>query len=453
MHTDTIAAIATATAPAGIGVIRLSGADAVAVADRVFRPAGGKTLSQLEGYRAAYGKVYDADGPIDEAVALRFTAPHSYTGEDVVELSCHGGTYLLQRALRAVLANGARMAEPGEFTRRAFENGKLDLTAAESVMDLIGAQGEQAHAAALSVKDGATFREIEAVRSRLLHAAASLAAWADFPDEDVPAVDGDSLLAALLDAEQRLDALRRTADQGKILREGAEVVIVGKPNVGKSTVMNRLARWDRSIVTEVAGTTRDAIEETVSVRGVPLRITDTAGIRETGDPVEAIGVSIARKKMDSAALILAVFDRSRPISEEDRELLKSLQGRRAVLLLNKTDLPPAFDKSALPEGSRTVALSAKQDPTDPLEEAILSAVGMDRLDPSAGILANARQLDCAMRALQAVRDAANALRSGVTLDAVGVCLDDALAALYELTGETVSEQVVDDVFRRFCVGK
>lgn len=453
MPTDTIAAIATATAPAGIGAIRISGPDAASIADRVFSAANGNRLTELSGYRAAFGKVFDADGIIDEAVALRFCAPHSYTGEDVVELFCHGGTYLLRRTLRAVLANGARMANAGEFTRRAFENGKLDLTAAESVMDLIGAQGQQAHSAALSAKSGATFAGVEAIRDRLIQVASSLAAWVDFPDEDVPEVDGGELLTALLEAEKRLEQLQKTADQGRILREGIEVAIVGKPNVGKSTVMNLLARCDRSIVTDLPGTTRDAIEESVSVGGVPLRLTDTAGIRDTDDPIEAIGVTISRQKLESAGLILAVFDRSRPLNDEDKELLSLIKGRKCVVLLNKTDLAPAFDETDLPDISSVVSLSAKFDPADKLEAAIVEAVGLGQLDLSAGIIANERQLGCAMRAGQAVRDAIDALKCGTTLDAVGVCIDDALAALCELTGERVSEQVVDDVFRRFCVGK
>lgn len=453
MPTDTIAAIATATAPAGIGAIRISGPEAAQVADRVFSAVNGVSLAELSGYRAAFGKVSDADGLIDEAVALRFVAPHSYTGEDVVELFCHGGTYLLRRALRAVLANGARMANAGEFTRRAFENGKLDLTAAESVMDLIGAESQQAHQAALSAKNGATFAGVESIRDQLVQVASSLAAWVDFPDEDVPEVDDRDLLSALQDAEMSLDRLQRTADQGRILREGIEVAIVGKPNVGKSTVMNLLARCDRSIVTDLPGTTRDAIEERVSVGGVPLRLTDTAGIRDTEDPVEAIGVSISRQRLESAGLILAVFDRSRPLDSEDAELLSLIKGRKCVILLNKADLDPAFDQSQLPNGLTAVTLSAKFDPADRLEDAITEAVGLGQLDLSAGIIANERQLGCVMRAKQAVSDAIGAIEGSMTLDAVGVCIDDALAALCELTGERVSEQVVEDVFRRFCVGK
>ncbi len=453
MYTDTIAAIATSTAPAGIGAIRISGPDAAQIADRVFSAAGGRKIAELKGYQAVFGKVFDREGDIDEAVVLRFVAPHSYTGEEVVEIFCHGGSYLLRRTLRALLFEGARPAQAGEFTRRAFENGKLDLTAAESVMDLIGAQSEQAHSAALSAKKGATFAGVEAARDCLVKIAADLAAWVDFPDEDVPAVDSGDMLSSLFDVQKRLEKLLSTAEKGRILREGLEVTIVGKPNVGKSTVMNLLSRRDRSIVTDIAGTTRDAIEETVSIGGIPLRLTDTAGIRDTNDPIEAIGVDISRQKLESADLVLAVFDSSRPFDSEDIRLLKLTEGKRCLYLINKDDLAPEFDPNLLPEGANLLTLSAKNDPADSLEAAIVASVGMDKLDLSAGIVANERQLGCVMRASQAVTDATEALKSGMTLDAVGVCIDDALSSLCELTGENVSEQVVEDVFRRFCVGK
>ncbi len=453
MRKDTIAAIATATAPAGIGVVRISGQDACAVADRVFCAFNGKKSAELDGYNAAFGRVSSSSGVIDEAVALRFKAPHSYTGEDVVELSCHGGTYILRRVLRAVLDAGARMAEAGEFTRRAFENGKLDLTSAEAVMSLIGAQNEQAHLAALSAKEGAVFRSVCEIRDALVGCAADLAAWVDFPDEDVPAVDSENLKSSLRQAINRLDRLIATAECGKILNEGVDTVIVGKPNVGKSTVMNLLSRQSKSIVTDVPGTTRDVIEDTVNVGGITLRLADTAGLRYTDDPVEAIGVDIARKRLVSAALIIAVFDRSRPLDSEDHALLEKIKGRSAVVIINKSDLEPKFELSNLKTDNEPIVISAKFDSADKIEAAVAKAIGIDRFDLSGAIIANERQLDCARRSRRAAEDAVNAIETGYTLDAVGVCIDDALAALAELTGERVSESIVNDVFSRFCVGK
>lgn len=449
---DTIAAISTAATPAGIGVIRISGDNACKIADSVFHSANGKALCEMRGYRAAYGHVYDADELIDEAVALKFAAPHSYTGEETVEISCHGGTYILRKTLRSLLNNGARLAEPGEFTRRAFMNGKLDLTEAESVMDLIGADSEQAHYAAISAREGATFDAVEKAKSILLDADSSIAAWSDFPDEGVPDVDGSELSTQLQSVKEQLELLIATADSGRIIRDGINTVIAGKPNVGKSTVMNLLARCNRSIVTDIAGTTRDVIEETVNVGGIKLRLADTAGLHDTSDPVEAVGVDLASNRIGSAELIIAVFDGSREPDDNDINLINLIKNRRHVSVVNKSDLPTKFttvDK-LLPDA---VVISAKNDSPEELEKAIVSAIGVDQFDPSAGVISNERQLDCARRAGAAVNDALNALASGITLDAVGVCIDDAVAALCELTGENVSENVVDRVFSRFCVGK
>ena len=450
---DTIAAISTSAAPAGIGVIRISGDQACEVADRVFRAAGGVKLSDLEGYRAAYGHVLGSDGNIiDEAVALRFAAPHSYTGEDVVELSCHGGTYVLSHALRAVIAAGARPAHAGEFTRRAYLNGKLDLTAAESVMDIIGASGEQAHRAAVGARSGAVFSAAQSIKAMLLSASSSLAAWSDFPDEEVPEVDESELKDLLCSAAEQTQRLIDSADCGRILRDGVHTVIAGKPNTGKSTVMNLLLRCSRSIVTDVAGTTRDVIEESANVAGIRLRLADTAGLRDTDDPVESAGIDIARDRISSAELIIAVFDGSRPLDAADNELIELIKGRKYVAVINKSDLPPAFAAADLGLDS-PVRVSAKFDAPDAIEAAIASALGTDKFDASAGVIANERQLGCVRRAFFAVSDAISAIDGGVTLDAVGVCVEDALTALCELTGERASDAVIDEVFSRFCVGK
>ncbi len=449
---QTIAAIATPSAAAGIGVIRISGDEACVIADKVFKSLKGCPVSQMKGYTAALGDLYDSKGHIDRAVALRFAAPRSYTGEDVVEFSCHGGVYLLRRALQAVLAAGARMAHSGEFTRRAFLNGKLDLTAAESVMTLISAKGSGAHKAALAAQGGAIFDAVQSIKGSLISADADLAAWTDFPDEDVPYVESTTLKSNLSEAKSRLSALISTAERGKLLTQGVTTAIVGKPNVGKSTVMNLLAGFDRSIVTDIAGTTRDVIEDSVNVAGYTLILADTAGIRSTDDPIEAVGVELARKKMENAQLIIAVFDLSRPFDSEDFELISALQGRPHIALLNKCDLPLAANIHQV-NFENAVKISAKFDSADSIEQALEGVLGSADLDADAGIIANDRQLDCVNRAFLAVEDAISALDNGFTFDAVGVCIDDAISALCELTGERASESVVDEVFSRFCVGK
>ena len=449
-----IAAISTPDAVGGIGVIRISGAGADAIADRVFRPAGKKRLTELPGYRAAYGHVYDGEALLDECVALVFRAPHSFTGEDTVELSCHGGLYVTRRVLRAVLDAGARPADRGEFTKRAFLNGKIDLAEAESVMNVIGAAGDRALRAAAQTGSGALSRKLAALRGRLTHLSAALAYWSDDPDEDVPEADPDALGASLDGLIGELDTLTRDYDNGKAFTEGVRCVICGSPNVGKSTLMNLLAGEERSIVTEIPGTTRDVVEETVRLGDVLLRLADTAGLRQTGDVVEAIGVQRARERIGQAELILAVFDASEPLTHADRELLEACGGRRCVIVLNKTDLPPRVQVGDVAAyASETVLLSAKTgEGAQALTEAINRVCAGDAAE-NALLLTGERQRQCCQRARSALADAREALAGGVTLDAVSVLLDEALRAMMEMTGENVSDAVIGEVFARFCVGK
>lgn len=451
-----ITAISTAASPAGLGVIRLSGDGAMRIADKVFCPVtAGKTLSSLPGYRAAYGHVKDAEGVFDECVATVFRAPHSYTGEDVVELSCHGGLYLLQRALRALIAAGAAPAEAGEFTRRAFLNGKVDLTQAEAVMDLIGANGRLAAKTALAAREGAVYRRLQGLKETLIGLQAQFSAFVDYPDDDIPELNVTTLEQTLNEAQTTLCALLSTYDAGKLLREGVDTVIVGSPNVGKSTLMNVLAGCERSIVTPIAGTTRDVVQETVRVGELCLRLSDTAGIRHTDDAVEAIGVERSRRQLESAALVLAVFDGSRPLSEDDLELLEQLPSDTTIAVINKQDLPQKINgKYILKKIEHVVYVGAAQGSgLEELAQAIETVTGLYRLSESETVLATERQRHCVCRALTALQEAAAALQAGMTLDAVSVNVDGALAALLELTGERVTEAVVDGIFARFCVGK
>ena len=452
---EVIAAISTPLMSAGLGVIRISGENAAEIADRVFRSISGKKLAEISGYSALYGHVFDKKGDIDEVVALNFRAPHSFTGENAVELSCHGSVYILKRTLAALIAAGARLARAGEFTRRAFENGKMDLSAAESVMSLIGAESQLEHSAALSGREGVLFRRIDEIKGELTALSAHLSAWVDFPDEDVPEVSHDELYSGLKWAQKQLNRLICDFDRGKILREGIDTVIVGRPNVGKSTFMNMLCGADRSIVTDIAGTTRDIVEESVSVGGVKLRLQDTAGLHDTNDQVEKIGVEKARRRIETAALVLAVFDGSEPLSNDDLSLIKALKDRRAIAVINKCDLDMKIEAELVSSVIKnTVVLSAKSgENAEMVEKAILSLSGLDGLDPTCAMMTTERQRDCAERAKSALNDGIATLEAGLTFDAVGVMLDEAIAALCELSGERVSDSIVDEVFSTFCVGK
>lgn len=451
----TIAAISTPMGTGGIVVIRISGPQAIEIADRVFKSFKSKKLRDQKGYTALYGRIFDKDRLIDEAVALVFKAPHSYTGEDVVELSVHGGVYVAKSVLRAVLSAGATLAGPGEFTRRAFENGKLDLTQAEAVMQLISSAGEQELRASLAAREGTVSRKIEEITNQLLFYAAELAVYSDYPDEDIPELETDSFTKGLESVKAGLEQLLSTYDAGRILREGIDTAIVGRPNVGKSTLMNLLLGCQRSIVTPIPGTTRDVVEETVVLGSVKLKLADTAGLRESEDIVEQIGVERTRQRLKTAELILAVFDSSEALTGQDMELIDECRRRPSVAIINKTDLQNKLDRQPFESAGITVVeISAKTGSgLNQLTKAIEQVTGIAKLDTSAAILGSERQRACADRALKHVTDAIETINLGFTLDAVAVCIDAALAELYSLTGKRVTNEVVDEVFRRFCVGK
>lgn len=454
-QSKTIAAIATAQAAGGIGIVRISGDEALRVADKVFKASKGLLLSQSEGYRAYHGKVWDKGKAVDEAVCLVFRAPHSYTGEDVAEISCHGGLFIMRRVLQAVLSAGAVPAQAGEFTRRAFCNGKIDLDQAEAVMALISAQGEQAAIAALTSLEGNLGKKIHACAKPLIRAAALLSAWVDYPDEDIEEIESEHLKALFIRIKMQLADLLENYDVGQAATRGVETAIVGRPNVGKSTLMNLLTGYERSIVTEYAGTTRDTVEETVVVGGLTLHLADTAGIRITDNPVEHIGVERAMKKLARAQLVLAVFDGSDPLTGEDKQLLEQCKGKRTIAVINKTDLPRAIDLAYINSiAAKTVEISATSgEGIEKLTRAVAKLLGTEDFDPGSAMLANERQRLCCKRAVGWLDEALKTLELGHTLDATGVCLDAAIEALLELTGEKAGEAVINEIFSSFCVGK
>lgn len=452
---NTIAAISTAQGEGGIGVIRISGESAIEIADKIFKNINNKKLTDMKGYTAAFGKVIFGGEEIDEAVALVFRAPHSYTGENVVELSCHGGVYVTARVLRAALDSGARPAEPGEFTKRAFLNGKMDLTEAEAVADIISARSKSAARAALCVKDGALRAKLDDIKNDLLNLASHLSAWADYPEEDIAEVTDDMIFDACDKAISSLSHLLDTYDSGQAVKEGIDTVIAGRPNVGKSTLMNLLSGSERSIVTDIPGTTRDVVEDTVLVGDVILRLSDTAGLRSTNDEVEKIGVEKARKRLEQCGLLLAVLDNSRELNDEDFSLLKEAKNVPTIVIINKTDLVGKLDTDKIEDYCDNIikVSAASGEGKEEIISAVRKIAGTDKLNPSEGILSNERQRTAVVNALRSVTEAKESLKNGMTYDAVTVSLEEAISAVLELTGERVSEEIVDRVFHNFCVGK
>ncbi|MBR2640505.1 MAG: tRNA uridine-5-carboxymethylaminomethyl(34) synthesis GTPase MnmE, partial [Oscillospiraceae bacterium] len=350
---------------------------------------------------------------------------------------------------------GAGLAGPGEFTKRALLNGKLTLTQAEAVMDLISSKSASAGKAALAMRDGTLYRKIRSVTEELTELETHLAAWSDYPEEDVEELSDEHLESVLKKTSAVLKRLMETYDAGKIIREGATTVIAGKPNVGKSTLMNLISGRDRSIVTEIAGTTRDVVEESVLVGDIPIRLLDTAGLRDTEDAVERIGVDMANTEIDRCDVVIAVFDSSRPFDETDFELIEKLKGRPAVAVINKSDLEIQADVDAVKAGfENVVTISARKgDGEEEFRNALATVLKTADLDPAEPVMANERQLDCVRRAKKAIDEALDAVAFGMTLDAVGICIETSLDALYELTGEKASDAVIEKVFEKFCVGK
>lgn len=450
---STIAAIATPDAVGGISVIRISGENALQIASSVFK--GTKIPSEMDGYTCSYGNIIEDEKIIDDVVVTVFRAPKSYTGEDVAEISCHGGRFITKKILRLVLKQGAQSAAPGEFTKRAFLNGKLSLTQAEAVMDVISSGSENQLKYANALKNGSVFRRVTSVKEKLVEILGNLAAWADFPEEDVPEVSPQVLRQEIDRVVKELTKILNTYDYGRIVREGINTVICGKPNVGKSTLMNVLSGCQRSIVTDIAGTTRDTIEESVRLGELTLRLTDTAGIRETDDVIESMGVDIAYRKIDEADLVLAVFDSLKPLDEKEIELIDHLSGKKSVCVINKIDGECKIDKNFL-YGSfeNIVEISAKNE--EGIEKLSLILEKMFLTDNSESddyVIVNERQKECLENSLLNLREALEIIGNGEMLDAVTVVLDSALSCLMQLTGESVSDTVIDDVFSRFCVGK
>lgn len=452
---STIAAISTAQGQGGIGVIRVSGEDSFTIVDKIFKSVSGKKIMDIKGYTALFGHIYNNEEVLDEAVVLKYVAPKSFTGENVVEISCHGGMYITKEVLNAVIMSGASLAEPGEFTKRAYLNGKMDLTEAESVMDIISAKSKSAARAALFVKDGALFKKSQQVKQLLLDKAAHLSAWADYPEDDIPEVTEDSIMEAIEESISILEKLLSTYDMGQVVKEGIDTVIVGRPNAGKSTLMNLLVGREKSIVTNIAGTTRDVVEDTVLVGNVMLKLSDTAGIRDTDNEIEKIGVQKTFDKINGAGLVIALFDNNEELNSEDIDLINKIKDMPCIAVINKIDLEDKVDKKYITNNIENVVyISAKQqDNIDELKNMIEKIAGTEDFDPSAGIVANERQRNAIRNAVNSLYEAKESLAMGMTMDAITVSLQETIDYLLELTGEKAGEEIVDSVFHNFCVGK
>ena len=455
--TDTIAAIATPLGESGIGVIRISGSKAYDVGDAIFQSKSSLPLAQRRDRSIQYGLIVDDDGKaVDEVILLIMKGPRSYTAEDVLEIQCHGGRQSLSEILGLVLRHGARLANPGEFTQRAFVNGRIDLAQAEAVMDVIQAKSAQGLTSAVSQLEGRLSRVVGDMRLHLTDFITRLEVTVDYPEEDLEEIEVPDIAGAIREMEQRLDAMLAESKSGRMMRDGVMAAIAGTPNAGKSSLLNRFLETERAIVTDVPGTTRDVIEEWITIQGVPICLVDTAGIRSTDDTVEQIGVRRAKEYMDRADIILVVVDQSRPLQEEDRQILETARGRQALIVLNKEDLQPAFETEELQSyGLPLLSISASTGAgMGELKDAMLSlALKQGLTAAQSALLANTRHIELVRQSREALQRALDAIEAGMPVDCAIVDIREAWELLGSITGDTVHDDIIEEIFSRFCLGK
>lgn len=453
---DTICAIATPIGEGGIAIIRVSGENALEIVSKVFRAKSGTDIKKMKSYTMKYGHIYDGDDLIDEVIISYMKGPRSFTAEDVVEINCHGGVVSTNKVLESIIKAGARIAEPGEFTKRAFLNGRIDLSQAEAVMDLIRAKTDLSMKSALMQSSGYLSRHINKLREYMLNVMALVEFAVDFTedDEEIDPSIPKNVEKSLKSGIEEMKVLLKGADAGKIIREGLSLAIVGKPNVGKSSLLNALLREKRAIVTDIAGTTRDIIEEYINLDGVPVKIIDTAGIRETEDVVEKIGVERSREKLEEADLILLVMDSSREISDEDKEIIEQVKGKKTVLILNKIDLEQKLDEKYIKDFENIIRISAKEEiGLDELKQNIKDLFFSGSIETESLIISNSRHKQALIRALENAEEALVRVQRNEYLDLVSIYVMSSLKALNEITGNELEEDLVNKIFGDFCVGK
>lgn len=458
MKTDTIAAIATAMSNSGIGIVRISGDEALDVADRIFRPKkGSRKVSDMETHTIHYGYVTDGDEVIDEVMLLIMKAPRSYTCEDTIEIDCHGGVLVMKKILETVLKYGARPAEPGEFTKRAFLNGRIDLSQAESVIDVINAQNELALKSSVSQLQGAVLEKIKAIRAIVLHEIAFIESALDDPEHVSLEGYPEQLHEIMSDAHSKVKKLLDSSDNGKMLKEGINTAIVGKPNAGKSSLLNILVGEERAIVTEIAGTTRDILQEQIQIGGIGLNVIDTAGIRDTEDIVEKIGVNKSREYIEKADLIIYVVDSSTELDENDQEIIDAIQNKKAIVLLNKSDLNPKTDASVLQTqlNKPILSISAKNNTgIHELETLIEEMFFSGKLSFNDEVyITNIRQKNALAEAQNSLKMVLQSIADGMPEDFFTIDMMNAYEALGTIIGESVGEDLVNEIFSKFCMGK
>lgn len=457
MKSDTIAAIATPMTNSGIGIIRISGNEALNIIEKIFKPRKDKKIKEVPTYTAHYGHIFDNEMMLDECIVLIMKAPHSYTTEDVVEINCHGGVIVMKKILEAVIKAGARPAEPGEFTKRAFLNGRIDLSKAEAVMDLIHSRNEFAMTSSLKQLDGVLGEKINLLRKEIIHSVAFIESALDDPEHY--SVDGfsDELKLQVEHISGELNEYLKNADNGRILKEGIQTVIVGKPNAGKSSVLNVLLGEERAIVTDIAGTTRDTLEESIQINGIPLNIIDTAGIRETEDFVEKIGVDKAKELLKKADLVLYVVDSSTPISAEDQEIIELIKDKQVIVLLNKADLESVVSEKHLKERGfeHIVVISARERTgMEQLYEKINQMFFNGNVSFNDEIyITNMRHKNAVSNALDSLKLVLKSIEDNMPEDFFSIDLMDAYEQLGYITGESVGEDLVNEIFAEFCMGK
>ena len=454
---DTIAAISTAIGEAGIAIVRMSGDDSINIIDKIFVSASGTKMAEAENRKFLYGHICDGDKKIDEVLVVKMKGPHSYTAEDIVEIHCHGGVVSVKRILNLILSKGARLAEKGEFTKRGFLNGRIDLTQAEAVIDLIKAKTDISFDLGLNQLGGALSDVLNKLKDELVSMQALIVANIDFPDEDIEDAAYNDLLDRSNKILEKMDKLLENSKNSRLLRDGINTVILGKPNVGKSSLLNGLLKYDRAIVTDIAGTTRDVIEDYINLDGVLLKISDTAGIRETEDEVEKIGVNIAREKLKDADLVIAIFDISRDFDQDDKEILKLIENKKHIIILNKDDLEQKISDDEIEKYFKDdyLRLSVMENESVMKVEKLIIDLFFDgELQISSDtVLSNLRHINALREAKKELLEVNESLNKRVFLDLIEVDLENVIAHISEITGTITTEDILDRVFSDFCIGK